>query len=306
MFFPSAQCLPSTVLHQNLSPSAKLKSVPHFMSRLIRAVVPLGLSISAFAIPLPADKPLPDPAQLRARSRASLLQGEKDLEKYSCTVLQKTQELNDDKSVKKEKSVLKERFYVNGIQLEHVLARDGVTLTGRDAKKEQQHVDNDVRRFSDPKQAAGEISRGENQEDLFLRALRFSNGHREIRNGRSVIVYDLTGDPSFHPKKIEEKLAVAVNGRIWIDEETGQPLELRFQTDKDVKVAIGLANLHKGFQLHVLRQRQPDGVWMTKSVEGSGEARAFLFYHPRFRFLEDVGSCHLFSVDTQQKVEGPK
>jgi len=273
--------------------------------KLFLALSALGsmLSFHAWA---QAQKPLPDPAQLRARSRATLLQGEKDLEKYSCTVLQKTQELNDDKSVKKEKSVLKERFYVNGIQLEHILARDGVTLTGREAKKEQQHVDNDVRRFSDPRQAAGEINRSENQEDLFLRALRFSNGHRETRNGRSVIVYDLTGDPSFHPKKIEEKLAVAVNGRIWIDEETGQPVELRFQTDKDVKVAIGLASLHKGFQLHVLRQRQPDGVWMTKSVEGTGEARAFIFYHPRFRFMEDVGPCHLFSVETQQKVETPK
>jgi len=251
-------------------------------------------------------KPLPDPSQLRARSRAGLLQGEKDLEKYSCTVLQKRDELNDDKSVKKEESVLKERFYVNGIQLEHILARNGVPLSGRDARKEQQHVDNDVRRFSDPKQAQGEISRSENQEDLFLRALRFSNGHRETRNNRSIVVYDLSGDPSFHPKKIEEKLAVAVVGRIWIDEETGQPVELQFQTDKDVKVVAGLANLHKGFQLHVLRQRQPDGVWMTKSVEGTGEARAFVFYHPRFRFSEDVSKCHLFNVDTQQKVEAPK
>ena len=251
-------------------------------------------------------KPIPDPGQLRARSRASLLQGEKDLEKYSCTIQQKTQELSDEKTVKKEKSVLKERFYVNGIQLEHVLARNGITLTGREARKEQEHVDNDVRRFSDPKQAAGEISRSENQEDLFLRALRFSNGHRESRNNRSLVVYDMSGDPAFHPKKIEEKLAVAVNGRIWIDEDSGQPVELRFETDKDVKVAGGLANLHKGFQLHVLRQRQPDGVWMMKSVEGTGEARAFVFYHPRFRFLEDVSNCHLFSVETQQKVDAPK
>ena len=56
---------------------------------------------------------------------------EKDLEKYSCTVLEKNQELNESKTVTKQHTVLKERFYVNGIQLEHVLARDGVTLTGR-------------------------------------------------------------------------------------------------------------------------------------------------------------------------------
>jgi hypothetical protein len=244
---------------------------------------------------------------LKARSRASLLQSEKDLEKYSCTVYQKTQELNSDNSVKKEKSTLKDRYYVNGIQLEHVLARDGKTLTGREAKKEQEHADNDVKRFSDPKQAAGEIDRSEKEEDLFLRALRFTNGHRETRNGRSVIVYDMSGDPNFKPHKLEERFAEAVVGRIWIDEETGQPVELSFRTDKDVKIMGGLfANLHKGFTLHLLRQRMPDGVWMTKSIDGSGDGRAALFFHPRFHFTEDTEKCHLFSVDTQQKIEAPK
>ena len=252
-------------------------------------------------------KPLPDPKQLMVRARASIIQSEKDLEKYSCTVREKTQELNDNKSVKKERSVIKERFYVNGIQLEHILSRDGVALSGRAARKEQEHVDNDVKRFSDPAQANGEIDRSEKQVDTFLRALRFTNGHREMRNGRSVIVYDLSGDPAFHPRNLEERFAEALNGRIWIDEESGQPLELRFQTDKDVKIAGGLfANLHKGFQLHLLRQRQADGAWLTKSVDGSGDARAALFFHPRFHFSEDTDQCHLFSVETQQKVEAPK
>jgi hypothetical protein len=273
------------------------------MTQVKLPVLVLTLALLLYA---QAQRPLPDAGQLRARSRASLLQGEKDLEKYSCTVLLRQQELNDNKSVKKEKSELKDRYFVNGVQLEHILARDGRTLTGRDARKEQERADSDVRRFSDPKQAAGEINRQESQEDLFLRALRLTNGHRETRDNRSVVVYDLSGDPNFKPKKIEEKLAQAVNGRIWVDEETGQPLEIRFQTEKDVKLVGGLANLHKGFQLHIIRQRQPDGVWMMKLVEGSGEARAMIFYHPRFHFSEEVSQCHLFNVDTQQKIEAPK
>jgi hypothetical protein len=209
--------------------------------------------------------------------------------------------------VKKEKTVLKERFYVNGIQLEHVLARNGVPLSGRSERKEQQHVDKDVTRFSDPNQATGEIDRTGREAGIFLRALRFINGRREIINGRSVIVYDLSGDPAFHPRSLEERFAQALTGTIWIDEDSGQPMELRFHTDKDVKIAGGLfANLHKGFQLHVVRQREPDGVWLTKSVDGSGDARAAIFFHPRFRFSEDTEKCHLFTVNTQQKVEAPK
>lgn len=251
-------------------------------------------------------KPLPDPNELLRRARDSLIQSEKDLEKYSCTVLEKTDEVNDDKTIRKEKSTLKERFYVNGIQLEHVLARNGVPLSGRSERKEQQHVDKDVTRFSDPHQATGEMDRTGKEVSLFLRALRFSNGHRETLLGRSIVVYDLSGDPAFHAHSLEERFAEALTGRIWIDEETGQPVEARFQTRKDVKIAGGLfANLHKGFQLHVLRQRQPDGVWMNKSVDGSGDARAALFFHPRFHFSEAVGPCHLFGVTTQQKVATP-
>lgn len=252
-------------------------------------------------------KPLPDARELLKRARTSLLQAEKDLEKYSCTVLEKNQELSDNGSVKKERSVLKERFYVNGIQLEHILAKDGVPLSGRSERKEQEHVNKDVNRFSDQNQATGEIDRVSKEVDSFLRAVHFTNGQRESRDQRSIIVYDISGDPAFHPKNLEEKFAKAVTGRIWIDEETGQPTELRFQTDQDVKIAGGLfANLHKGFKLHVTREREPDGVWLTKSVDGTGSARVALFFNPRFRFSEDTQKCHLYTVETQQKVEAPK
>ena len=97
----------------------------------------------------------------------------------------------------------------------------------------------------------------------------------------------------------------ALRGRIWVDEEQGVLQELKLETDRDLKLAGGLANLHKGFQLHVVQQRQPDGVWLQKLAEGSGDARA-LFLKQRFRFHEETDQCHLFSVNTQQKIQAPK
>ncbi|MBV9564335.1 MAG: hypothetical protein JOY90_28425, partial [Bradyrhizobium sp.] len=66
-----------------------------------------------------------------------------------------------------------------------------------------------------------------------------------------------------------------------------------------------LANLHKGFWLHLAQQRQPDGVWLTQEIQGSGDARAALFVHARFRFEEELEKCHLFSVTTQQSTVNP-
>ena len=92
-----------------------------------------------------------------------------------------------------------------------------------------------------------------------------------------------------------------------MDEESGMPAELKIETSRDVKVAGGVgANLHKGFQLHLVQQRQPDGVWLTKVAEGSGDVRAILLLRQRFRFKEELDQCHLFSVNSQQKIQAPK
>ncbi len=126
----------------------------------------------------------------------------------------------------------------------------------------------------------------QNRLDSFLKAQRFSNGRREQRDGRSIVGYDLSGDPNFHPKDLEERAMQALTGNIWVDEEFGVLQEMRLQTDRDIKIAGGLANLHKGFRLHVVQQRQPDGVWLEKLVEGNGDARALFSKHV-FRFHEE-------------------
>ncbi|MBV8552956.1 MAG: hypothetical protein JOY54_16805 [Acidobacteriaceae bacterium] len=272
----------------------------------------IGLAVLALMVGVTAqmqtapNAPLPDAQELKRRVMASMKASEKNLENYSCIVQDQIHELNPDGSVKKHRSSMKEQFFVNGVEIDHTLEKDGKPLTPGDAKKEQEHVDKEVKKYSDPKEADKSKTRDEKEVDLFLRALRLSNGSRVTREGRSTLVYDLSGDPAFHPKKVEERFAEALNGRIWIDEQSGMPVEVRFETTKDVKIGGGLlANLHKGFWLHLVQQREPDGVWITKSVDGSGDARAALFVHARFRFSEQLDKCHLFSVNTQQNVQPP-
>jgi len=252
-------------------------------------------------------KPLPDPGQLKQRAIANMKKSEEALERYSCIVREQGDELDGNGKVKKHESRRMERFFVHGMQIDHVLARDGKDLTGGDAKKEQDRVDKEVRKYSDLQQVSKRQDREEKQFDMFLRAQRFTNGRREVRNGRSTVVYDLTGDPAFRPRNLEERFAQAVTGRLWMDEEAGTPVELRIETTRDVKIGGGLlANLHKGFVLHLTQQRQPEGVWLTKSVGGNGDARAGLFFHPRFRFQEELENCRLFSVDSRDLLHEAK
>ncbi len=249
---------------------------------------------------------MPDPQQLKQRALASMKVSEKDLEKYSCLARDQVEEINGDGTVKRLRSKEEEQFFVNGVEIDHTLARDGKQLTGEAARKEQQRVDGEVRKYSDTRQAQKAEVHDEKQVDMFLRAVRFTNGRRELRVGRSTIAYNLAADPSFHPKKVEERFAQALVGSIWLDEQTGNVAELRVETNRDVKIGGGLlANVHKGFRFHLVQERQPDGVWLTTALDGSGDARAGLLFHPRFRFRQRLDKCHIFSVETEQTLGAP-
>ena len=78
-------------------------------------------------------------------------------------------------------------------------------------------------------------------------------------------------------------------------------IDLNIRSVQDLKIGGGvLANLHKGFWLHVQNHPQADGVWITDLAEGSGDARAALFFHPYFRFKETTGECHLYNTEATQ------
>jgi hypothetical protein len=136
--------------------------------------------------------------------------------------------------------------------------------------------------------------------DAMLHALRYTNGRRQMVDGRSTLFYDLSGDPNFHPKNVQETFIHNMNGTIEVDEQTGELLDLDARLDHDVKIGGGLvANVHKGFWLHIHQVRHPDGVWLPEMIEGKGDARAVLFMHPYFQFKQTTSNCRLTNVTTE-------
>jgi hypothetical protein len=243
---------------------------------------------------------LPDATQLRGRALANMQKSAKALERYSCSVLTQSERLNGKGEVLKTESERSERFFVNGIQIDHLLEKNGKALDGKTQEKEQRRSDDLVKKYSQARQAQKIRDEREKRLEMFLRAQRFVNGERQMRAGRKTLKYDMDVDPGFRPRNLEERFAQAAGGRIWLDEESGAPAELNLHTVRDVKIGAGLlANLHKGFQLHVVSERQPDGVWLTKLAEGNADLRAGLFFHPRIRFREAISNCRLYSVESK-------
>lgn len=270
----------------------------------ITAAFVFAASLWSFADLAASDVPLPDINTIKQRALDRLHKDALELERYSCDVVSKEQLLKSDGSVKETTTKEYQRFFVNGQEVDHLLKKNGVLLEGKAAEKEQAHVDKQVREDMDAKRLSKTERDEIKQIDSFLRALRFTNGHRESRQGRSIVVYDLAGDPDSKASDLTGRFAHALSGRIWIDELTGAPVEIDLHTDRNVRVLAGVGSVHKGFRLHVVEQMVGEETWIDKALDARGDARA-LFATVRFNMSQSISGCRLYHVDAQSAVNKP-
>lgn len=265
------------------------------------------LPVLAFLVPSAvaqgqsSDASLPNPRELLERALANEKKLAAEQERYECRVSDEAVETDKNGKTKKTETEVKEQFYVNGIAVERTLAKNGKDLTPEETQKEDKRVMKETLKYSNQATAQKETDKDNKQVEDFLTAMQLANGHRERVNGRSVLVYDIVPNPKFQARNLNQRFAQVMQGKISLDEETGEMIDLNIKSVQDLKIAGGmLANLHKGFWVHVHDQPQSDGIWLTDLAEGSGDARAALFFHPYFRFKETTGDCHLYNAEATQ------
>ena len=133
-----------------------------------------------------------------------------------------------------------------------------------------------------------------------LRLIKLTNERRVTVAGRPTIVFDAVGDPNAKANGMLERAVEVMQGTVAVDEESGHVQDTNVQGMRDVKMGGGLlANIHKGFLLHVVSAPRNDGVWLVQEVWGSGDARIGLFMHPSYRFHQVTESCRLFDVNSE-------
>ncbi len=245
--------------------------------------------------------PLPSPVELKQRVLNNLKQSEAEQERYVCKTIREEDDTDKNGNVKQRHVRQYDMFFVNGEEVDELTGKDGKKLREDQKNKEMERVQKEIKKDSDTKYIAKRDAQEDKQLDTLLHMLRYTNGHREDRGGRSTLAYDLSGDPNIHPKGVEETFLHNMSGTIEVDERTGELVDLNARLNHDVKIGGGLlANLHKGFWIHVRQQRYPDGVWLPELVEGNGDARAALFFHPYFKFRQTMNGCALTNVTTSQ------
>ncbi|MBW4025849.1 MAG: hypothetical protein HIU93_00450 [Acidobacteria bacterium] len=266
----------------------------------------LAVAFAAILLLQPSDlphqnAPLPDAHQLMQRALANEKKMAAEQERYECRVTDETVQTDSKGNVKHTDSRTMEQFYVNGVEIERTLSRNGKDLSPSELKKEDERVMKQTVKYSDQAKATKETDHQNQQIEDAMEAMQLTNGRRQMQDGRSVLLYDIVPNPKFDAKNMNQRFAQAMQGTMSVDEKTGELIDFNIRSVRDIKIAGGLVgNLHKGFWMHIHDHPQPDGVWLTDLTEGSGDARAALFFHPYFRFKETTGDCHLYTTDATQ------
>lgn len=249
--------------------------------------------------------PLPNANEILQRALANERKLASERERYECRVTTTAIETDSHGNTKKNNTEVKDQFFVNGIAIERTLQKNGKDLTPDETKKEDDRVMKETLKYSNQATAQKEENKQTQELGDFMEAMMLANGRRELINDgsgdRSVLFYDILPNPHFEARNINQRLAQVMQGKISIDEPTGEPIDVNVKSVADLKIGLGLvANLHKGLWLHIHNHPEADGVWLTDFAEGSGDMRAALFLHPYIRFKEVTDNCHLYSATATQ------
>lgn len=269
---------------------------------LLLATMTLFAGSFAVAAQAPApNAPLPNASELLKRALANEHKQAAAREKYDCRITDHTIETDSRGNTKKDTSVVSDLFFVNGIPVERTLQKDGKDLSADDQRKQDDRVMKETLKYSNQANAQKEEDKDNQELEDFMEAMMLASGHRQVVDGRSVLFYDIVPNPKFDAKNLNQHLAQVMQGKVSIEEQTGELIDINVTSVADLKIGGGLlANVHKGLWLHIHNRPSPDGVWLTDLAEGSGDARAALFLHPYFRFKETSDGCHLYSATATQ------
>ncbi len=245
--------------------------------------------------------PLPNANELLQRALANERKMAAEREKYDCRITDHTIETDSNGNTKKDTTVVSDLFYVNGVAVERTLQKDGKDLSVDEQHKQDDRVMKETLKYSDQANAQKQEDKQNQELEDFMQAMMLTNGRRESTNGRSVLFYDIVPNPKFDAKNLNQHLAQVMQGKVSIDEQTGELIDINVTSVADLKIGGGLvANVHKGLWLHIHNEPRPDGVWLTVLAEGSGDAREALFLHPYLRFKEIADGCHIYTATATQ------
>jgi hypothetical protein len=169
-----------------------------------------------------------------------------------------------------------EIFFVNRHEVRKLVKKDGKALSPAQAQKEQDRVEKEVKKYSQPGQQ--DADQGEITVSRLLEIVSFSNPRRTSLNGRENIVFDFQGDPHAKTHGRDEGALKRVSGTVWIDAQDREISRMSATLDQNYNVGMGLlASVAKGSNLVFDQALIRNEIWLPTAIQIHLNAKALLF-----------------------------
>lgn len=231
------------------------------------------------------ERPLPDiPALMRA-VQANQKASEAVKKDYLYRSVVTAEESDGHGGVKKTESSEYDDFWIEGVEVQRMVKKDGKELSPEEQQKENERIDKQVAKAKERRAKAGEKGKetGPRGEELvtvsrLMELGSFTNARREQLNGRDVIAVDFAGDPKAKTKTRFEDVIRNMAGTAWMDEQDKVLVKAQGHFLNNFKVGAGLlVNIQKGTNFSMEQRKINDEVWLPAKIEGEGSFRFLLF-----------------------------
>src|SRR5215469_3377257 len=304
-------------VHSTKSEKQELATAMKFPS--VKKQCPLVLSLTILLCPVclrsqtmkTADsESVPDIARLLAELQSNQKAIEEVRENYTYTKLEEETELDGRGQVRSKHAQEYEVFYVNGNEIQKLVAKDGKSLSPSELQKEQGRVQKQVLQYTsaNPKHA----SRREEQEEdelhisTFLRAAKFANLRQEILRGQDVLAMDIEPNPGHHPRNLDERLVQKLEGIIWIDRRAHQVVRLQAHLSSTAKIAAGLGSVGQGSAAVFEQSLINNEVWLPSYLEEHLSGRFLLLKNYRSDLVIHYQGYKKYRVEVHSEIGSPK
>jgi len=261
------------------SSSASARPAPTSQSPAVAAPQPENGSAS--------QRPLPDINTLLKQAETHRDAAQKAVKDYIYRTLDTEQDTDSHGAVKKTSSDEREIFWINGVYISRLLARDGKPISGDELKKQNERID---QRIAEAKQRDAEKAAGQQPKkkgntysltyELLQQLGTFSNPRRVQLHGRDTIAIDYAGNPQAKTNNRLDEIVRDVDGTLWFDEQDRALARAEGHFVNDFKIAGGLlADVHKGATFYQEWTKVNGEVWLPASAGGRGSARVALFFN---------------------------
>jgi hypothetical protein len=254
------------------------------------ALVPAASQVHRAHRPTSAPAAAPTPALLSAREivqRAMQHDVNNWEQEKNYTFIQRIEqkEINQDGSVKSEKSETEEIIFLYGQPYAHLIKRNDQPLTDSEARKVEKKLNDTMERRAhetpaEREKRLAEFDKRHQEEHSFLlevpEAYDFKVDGEEILNGRSAWV--ISGEPraDFRPNLNAARVLPKLRPKLWIDKETFEWLKMEAEVIDTITWGGFLLRLHPGSHIELEQTFVNNEVWLPLHAHISFDARIAL------------------------------